>query len=81
MICTALSALVASASAQGRLAHIEGEHFISAPDGRVLHIKGISLGNWLMPEAHMFKFEVAKAPAESTAPSTACWAPTRPLAS
>ncbi len=61
MICLALSALVASASAQGRLAHIEGRHFI-APDGRVLHIKGISLGNWLMPEGYMFKFEVAKAP-------------------
>ena len=33
-----------------------------APDGNVLHIKGISLGNWLMPEGYMFKFEVAKAP-------------------
>ena len=33
-----------------------------APDGSTLHIKGISLGNWLMPEGYMFKFEVAKAP-------------------
>jgi len=27
-----------------------------------LSIKGISLGNWLMPEGYMFKFEVAKSP-------------------
>src|SRR5471030_189847 len=37
------------------------EAFI-APDGSTLHLKGISLGNWLMPEGYMFKFEVAKAP-------------------
>src|ERR1700712_999672 len=55
----ALFAFVAPASAQ--LVRIEGKPFI-APDGRVLHIKGISLGNWLMPEGYMFKFEVAKAP-------------------
>lgn len=46
---------------QSALVRIEGKRFI-APDGRVLHIKGISLGNWLMPEGYMFKFEVAKAP-------------------
>jgi endoglucanase len=39
----------------------EGKKFI-APDGSVLQIKGISLGNWLMPEGYMFKFEVAKSP-------------------
>jgi endoglucanase len=61
MIWLALFALAAPASAQGRLTHIEGKDFI-APDGRVLHIRGISLGNWLMPEGYMFKFEVAKAP-------------------
>jgi endoglucanase len=49
------------ALAQSPLVRIEGKRFI-APDGRVLHIKGISLGNWLMPEGYMFKFEVAKAP-------------------
>jgi aryl-phospho-beta-D-glucosidase BglC (GH1 family) len=47
--------------AQSRLVRIEGKHFI-APDGSPLHLKGISLGNWLMPEGYMFKFEVAKAP-------------------
>jgi len=53
--------LALPAWAQTRLVHIEGKRFI-APDGQVLHIKGISLGNWLMPEGYMFKFEVAKAP-------------------
>ena len=43
------------------LVRIEGKNFI-APDGQPLSIKGISLGNWLMPEGYMFKFEVAKSP-------------------
>ena len=43
------------------LVRIEGKNFI-APDGSTIHLKGISLGNWLMPEGYMFKFEVAKAP-------------------
>jgi endoglucanase len=52
--------LTASAAAES-LVRIEGKNFI-APDGRPLSIKGISLGNWLMPEGYMFKFEVAKSP-------------------
>lgn len=54
-------ALAAPALGQGRLVHTAGKTFV-APDGKVLHIKGISLGNWLMPEGYMFKFEVAKSP-------------------
>ena len=54
-------ALAAPAFAESRLVHTKGKDFI-APDGSVLHIKGISLGNWLMPEGYMFKFEVAKSP-------------------
>src|SRR5258708_3154193 len=61
MIWLALIALMAPAEAENRLVRIEGKDFI-APDGRILRIKGISLGNWLMPEGYMFKFEVAKAP-------------------
>ena len=34
----------------------------SRPTAARSTIKGISLGNWLMPEGYMFKFEVAKAP-------------------
>ena len=40
---------------------IEGQRFVE-PNGQTLLIKGINLGNWLMPEGYMFKFEVAKAP-------------------
>jgi hypothetical protein len=54
-------ALAAPALAESRLARTEGKHFVT-PDGKVLHIKGISLGNWLMPEGYMFKFEVSKSP-------------------
>ena len=53
--------LVAPALAESKLVRIEGKRFV-APDGSTLNIKGISLGNWLMPEGYMFKFEVAKAP-------------------
>jgi endoglucanase len=55
-----LLGLATSARADS-LVRIEGKKFI-APDGGTLLIKGISLGNWLMPEGYMFKFEVAKAP-------------------
>lgn len=56
-----LLSLAAPAVAESRLVRIEGKDFV-APDGSVLRLKGISLGNWLMPEGYMFKFEVAKAP-------------------
>ena len=54
-------ALVTPAAAESRLVRIEGKRFI-APDGRVLHLKGINLGNWLVPEGYMFKFDKARAP-------------------
>ena len=47
--------------ARAPLVRTEGKEFV-APDGQVLHIKGINLRNWLMPEGYMFKFEQAKAP-------------------
>jgi endoglucanase len=52
--------LVVPAASQ-TLVRTESKNFI-APDGSVLRLKGINLGNWLMPEGYMFKFEVAKAP-------------------
>ncbi len=56
-----LLALASPVAAESRRVRIDGQHFI-APDGSELRIKGINLGNWLMPEGYMFKFEVAKAP-------------------
>jgi endoglucanase len=61
MIWLALLASCTPVLAENGLVRIDGRRFIE-PDGRILHIKGISLGNWLMPEGYMFKFEVAKAP-------------------
>jgi endoglucanase len=65
-ICIAFLLLCAPAFARSDLVRsdlvrIEGKAFI-APDGSPLLIKGINLGNWLMPEGYMFKLEVAKAP-------------------
>jgi aryl-phospho-beta-D-glucosidase BglC (GH1 family) len=57
----AVLALAMPAAAESRLVRTEGRNFV-APDGSVLQIKGISLGNWLMPEGYMFKFEVSKSP-------------------
>src|ERR1044072_9856648 len=33
-----------------------------APDGKPLILKGINLGNWLLPEGYMFKFKTANSP-------------------
>lgn len=38
-----------------------GREFV-APDGRPLFLKGINLGNWLLPEGYMFKFKTASSP-------------------
>lgn len=43
--------------------HARGRDLI-APDGNVFLIRGIALGNWLMPEGYLFKFKKAKAPRE-----------------
>ena len=53
----------AAPAGAGALVHIEGKRFIR-PDGTTLNIKGINLGNWLVPEGYMFKFKDAKAPTQ-----------------
>jgi len=35
---------------------------IVLPDGSPLHLKGVNLGNWLVPEGYMFKFKTASSP-------------------
>lgn len=40
-----------------------GKTFV-APDGQPLLLRGINLGNWLMPEGYMFKFKTALSPRE-----------------
>jgi endoglucanase len=43
--------------------HAKGTHLV---DGRgdVFAVKGINLGNWLVPEGYMFKFKTARSPSE-----------------
>jgi len=57
--------------AQGGLAPTARADFIRAEgtrlvDGRgeTFYVKGINLGNWLVPEGYMFKFKQARSPAE-----------------
>ena len=41
----------------------QGTRFVN-PDGSTFKIKGMSFGNWLLPEGYMFKFRVQRSPRE-----------------
>jgi hypothetical protein len=56
-----LLTLVASSYAQSRFVTTRGKGLVTA-DGKPLLLKGINLGNWLMPEGYMFKFKSANSP-------------------
>lgn len=55
--------LLSAVPADGRakFVTVRGREFV-APDGRVLFLKGINLGNWLLPEGYMLKFKSANSP-------------------
>lgn len=55
--------LLSAAPADGRakFVTVRGREFV-APDGRALFLKGINLGNWLLPEGYMLKFKSANSP-------------------
>lgn len=40
---------------------VKGKEIV-LPDGTPLHLRGINLGNWLVPEGYMFKFSKANSP-------------------
>jgi hypothetical protein len=44
-----------------RFVRAEGKQLLT-PEGEPILLRGINLGNWLMPEGYMFKLEVATAP-------------------
>lgn len=50
-----------SAYAQSRFVTTRGKDLVTT-DGKPLLLKGINLGNWLMPEGYMFKFKTANSP-------------------
>src|SRR5262245_50587429 len=54
-------AISLSAAGQSRYVTTRGKQFI-APNGQPLILKGIGLGNWLLPEGYMFKFKTANSP-------------------
>ena len=56
-----LSLAPSVAAAQTRFIGTRGKELVS-PDGKPLLLKGINLGNWLLPEGYMFKFKTANSP-------------------
>jgi endoglucanase len=63
-LCWVLLLLLApstSSHGQSRFVTTRGKDLISA-DGKPLLLKGINLGNWLLPEGYMFKFKIANSP-------------------
>ena len=50
-----------SSNGQSRFITTRGKDLVSA-DGKPLLLKGINLGNWLLPEGYMFKFKSANSP-------------------
>jgi len=58
-----LAGLAVGLSAAGnRFVHTDGKHIL-APNGENLLLRGINLGNWLVPEGYMFHFD--KGPASN----------------
>ncbi|HEY9213900.1 MAG TPA: cellulase family glycosylhydrolase [Ancylobacter sp.] len=60
----ALAALLLAAPARADgFVRAQGTRFVN-PDGSTFLIKGMSFGNWLLPEGYMFKFRVQRSPRE-----------------
>jgi endoglucanase len=66
-VATCIGALLLSLSAchlclaQRGFVSVRGK-VLMAPTGQPLFVKGINLGNWLLPEGYMFKFKNANSP-------------------
>src|ERR687886_216545 len=60
-VCLQVFAAPTVCRAQSKFVTTRGGEFV-APDGRPLLLKGIGLGNWLLPEGYMFKFKSANSP-------------------
>src|SRR5882724_8724082 len=50
-----------SSNAQSRFITTRGK-LIASPNGKLLLLKGINFGNWLLPEGYMFKFKTTNSP-------------------
>jgi len=49
------------AHSQNQFVTTHGKQFLT-PDGKPLILRGMNLGNWLVPEGYMFKFKTANSP-------------------
>ena len=56
LLAAAVPAAAAEAAPVSRFVRVEGRELV-APDGKPLRLKGIGLGNWLLPEGYMFLFK------------------------
>ena len=56
-----LSLAPSGAVSQTRFVVTRGKEIV-APNGKPLLLKGINLGNWLLPEGYMFKFKTTNSP-------------------
>jgi hypothetical protein len=66
VLAAAVALMFASGSAVAasrNFIHAEGTHLVDA-QGEVFAVKGINLGNWLVPEGYMFRFMRKRAPSE-----------------
>ncbi len=48
-------------AAKKKFVYVDGKHIYS-PQGERLHLKGVNLGNWLLPEGYMFKLQNCNSP-------------------
>jgi endoglucanase len=60
-LAVVLLCLCTVADARTKFVTVRGKELV-APDGRPLILKGIGIGNWLLPEGYMFKFKTANSP-------------------
>src|SRR5437016_11262209 len=61
LVIILLSLLPSVAGGQARFVTTRGKEIVTA-DGKPLLLRGINLGNWLLPEGYMFKFKSANSP-------------------
>jgi endoglucanase len=60
LLCSGIVAAMSPAQHSGFVS-VRGKEIV-APDGSGLILRGINLGNWLVPEGYMFKFRYASSP-------------------
>jgi endoglucanase len=53
--------LMAVAQTPSKFISVRGKEFV-LPDGKPIFLKGINLGNWLLPEGYMFEFKRVNSP-------------------